>query len=71
MLPMSNATASSCNTTYKNTRRPCQTGTRTSHDRKHSEYCASRTRLEVEKEVNAAQIGCCRVMNAMDMLQAA
>jgi crotonobetainyl-CoA:carnitine CoA-transferase CaiB-like acyl-CoA transferase len=25
--------------------------------------------LEVEKEVNAAQIGCCRVMNAMDMLQ--
>lgn len=38
-------------------------------DKKLREYCASRTRLEVEKEVNAAQIGCCRVMNAMDMLQ--
>jgi crotonobetainyl-CoA:carnitine CoA-transferase CaiB-like acyl-CoA transferase len=24
--------------------------------------------MEVEKEINAAQIGCCRVMNAEDML---
>lgn len=38
-------------------------------DRKLREYCASRTRLEVEREVNAAQVGCCRVMNAMDMLK--
>lgn len=38
-------------------------------DRKLREYCANRTRLEVEKEVNAVQIGCYRVMNAMDMLQ--
>jgi crotonobetainyl-CoA:carnitine CoA-transferase CaiB-like acyl-CoA transferase len=37
-------------------------------DRKLREYCASRTRMEVEQELNAAQIGCCRIMNASDML---
>jgi crotonobetainyl-CoA:carnitine CoA-transferase CaiB-like acyl-CoA transferase len=37
-------------------------------DRKLREYCASRTRVEVEKALNAAQIGCCRIMNANDML---
>ncbi|MCX5828212.1 MAG: CoA transferase [Deltaproteobacteria bacterium] len=37
-------------------------------DRKLREYCTSRPRMEVEKAINAAQIGCCRVMNAMDML---
>jgi crotonobetainyl-CoA:carnitine CoA-transferase CaiB-like acyl-CoA transferase len=37
-------------------------------DRKMREYCANRTRMEVERELNAAQIGCCRVMNASDML---
>lgn len=38
-------------------------------DRKLREYCSSRTRLEVERELNAAQIGCSRIMNAMDMLR--
>jgi crotonobetainyl-CoA:carnitine CoA-transferase CaiB-like acyl-CoA transferase len=38
-------------------------------DKKLREYCANRPRLEVEKEFNAAQIGCCRIMNAMDMLK--
>lgn len=37
-------------------------------DRKLREYCATRSRMEVEKELNASQIGCCRVMNAEDML---
>jgi crotonobetainyl-CoA:carnitine CoA-transferase CaiB-like acyl-CoA transferase len=38
-------------------------------DRRLREYCATRTRLEVEREINAAQIGCSRIMNAMDMLK--
>jgi len=38
-------------------------------DAKLREYCKTRTRLEVEKALNAAQIGCCRVMNAKDMLK--
>jgi crotonobetainyl-CoA:carnitine CoA-transferase CaiB-like acyl-CoA transferase len=37
-------------------------------DRKLREYCRTRTRMEVEEAFNNAQIGCCRVMNARDML---
>ncbi|MBN2515572.1 MAG: CoA transferase [Deltaproteobacteria bacterium] len=38
-------------------------------DAKLREYCKNRTKMEVEKAFNAAQIGCCRVMNAEDMLK--
>ncbi|HJQ60950.1 MAG TPA: CoA transferase [Vineibacter sp.] len=35
-------------------------------DRRMREYCAARTALEVETEVNRAQIGCARVFNVRD-----
>lgn len=34
------------------------------------EYCAARIRMDVEKELNVAQIGCCPVMNARNLLPA-
>lgn len=38
-------------------------------DRRLREFCGQHTRLEVETIFNDAQIGCCRVMNAKDMLE--
>jgi crotonobetainyl-CoA:carnitine CoA-transferase CaiB-like acyl-CoA transferase len=37
-------------------------------DRKLREFCLARTRLEVEKILNDAMVGCSRVMNAEDIL---
>jgi crotonobetainyl-CoA:carnitine CoA-transferase CaiB-like acyl-CoA transferase len=38
-------------------------------DRRLREYCATRTRLEVETELNAAQIGCARVFSTRDQYE--
>jgi crotonobetainyl-CoA:carnitine CoA-transferase CaiB-like acyl-CoA transferase len=38
-------------------------------DRRLREYCAARTALEVETEVNAAKIGCARVFNTRDQYE--
>lgn len=38
-------------------------------DARLREYCSNHTRWEVEEALNKAQIGCCRVMNAEDMLK--
>jgi crotonobetainyl-CoA:carnitine CoA-transferase CaiB-like acyl-CoA transferase len=35
-------------------------------DRRLREYCAARTAIEVETELNEAQIGCARVFNVRD-----
>ena len=38
-------------------------------DRRLREYCAGRTRLDVETELNAAKIGCARVFNTQDQYE--
>jgi crotonobetainyl-CoA:carnitine CoA-transferase CaiB-like acyl-CoA transferase len=38
-------------------------------DRRLREYCAARTRLEVETALNAARIGCARVFNTRDQYE--
>ncbi|HEV8678097.1 MAG TPA: CoA transferase [Stellaceae bacterium] len=38
-------------------------------DRRLREYCAARTALEVETEMNAVQIGCARVFNVRDQYE--
>jgi crotonobetainyl-CoA:carnitine CoA-transferase CaiB-like acyl-CoA transferase len=38
-------------------------------DRRLRDYCAARTALEVETELNAAQIGCSRVFNVRDQYE--
>jgi crotonobetainyl-CoA:carnitine CoA-transferase CaiB-like acyl-CoA transferase len=38
-------------------------------DRRLREFCATRTRLEVETELNAAQIGCARVFSVRDQYE--